>query len=328
MVGSMRVDQAHTSIRSRSPARTYDVRAIEGTAAREQPDTGTVRVPARTVAVVIASWSGDVERVLQSLDGQTFADFEVVVVRGVNPAGRARNLGVAQTRGEFILFVDDDAYFGGDRDLERLVESMRADPSIGVTGTSKLLPPDASRFQQRVAEEVPRWVYPVMERDTESNPTLDHYGFTGITTTCCLVRRSVFEEVGGFNEELQAGEDTEFFFRIRRAGYRFVIPGHCWVYHGPPSHVRALVRKGFSYGMGHAQEALLAPERRMQVVPLDRWYGKLLVALSPALFVPSLFISLYFDPKRQWRLGFRPLKALSTYATLYGYTWRWLSHSH
>ena len=62
----------------------------------------------------------------------------------------------------------------------------------------------------------------------------------------------------------------------------------------------------------------------MAVVPLDRWQGRLLLALSPLLFVPSLFVSRYFDPELAWRFGFRPLKALSTYATLYGYSWAWL----
>jgi hypothetical protein len=63
----------------------------------------------------------------------------------------------------------------------------------------------------------------------------------------------------------------------------------------------------------------------MDVVKLDRWHGKRLVLLSPLLFVPSLFISLYFDPVRHWRIGFRPIKALATYATLYGYTWGWFT---
>ena len=168
-------------------------------------------------------------------------------------------------------------------------------------------------------------VFPVMRVDTESNPPLDHYGYTGITTTCCLIRRSVFEQLGGFDERLATGEDTEFFFRVRLAGYRFIIPHDCWVYHEPPSSVPILVRKSFHYGAGHAREAQLAPERNMKIIALDRWYGKLVVGLSPLLFLPSLFVSRYFTPTPHWRVGFRPLKALSSFATLYGYAWSWFS---
>lgn len=276
------------------------------------------------VSVVVPSWRGEVQRLCDSLARQSYRNYEVIVVRGVAPAGRARNEGVRQASGTMIAFIDDDAYLGHERVLETLVAVMQDDPTIGVVGPSKLIPPDASRFQRRVAREIPRWVYPVLTRDTESNPPLGRYGFTGITTTCCLVHRHIVAEAGGFDEHLTTGEDTELFYRIRRAGYRFVIPADCWVYHDPPRNLSTLLRKSFHYGLGHAAEARKHVEREMDIVPLQRWYGKLLVALSPFLFVPSLFIGVYFEPTRHVRLGFRPLKALSTYATLYGYTWGWL----
>jgi cellulose synthase/poly-beta-1,6-N-acetylglucosamine synthase-like glycosyltransferase len=274
-------------------------------------------------AVIVPSWHGNAARLLAGLADQVGQDFTVEIVRGIHPAGTARNIGAARTTSEILVFIDDDAYLGHVRVLATMVDTLLADPTIGVVGPSKLLPPEASWLQRRIAVEVPRWVYPIAAEDTESNPPLDHYGFTGITTTCCAMRRSVFEEVGGFDEELITGEDTEFFYRLRRAGYRFVIPRDCWVHHPVPGSLRVLLRKSFNSGRGHAREARRAPGRNMDVVPLDRWYGKLFVLLAPLLFMPSLFVSFYFDPKRHVRLGFRPLKAISTYATLYGYTRAW-----
>jgi glycosyltransferase involved in cell wall biosynthesis len=276
-----------------------------------------------TVAIVVPSWLGDVDRVIESIERQTFRDYVVHVVTGVSPSARARNLGVTATSSELLLFIDDDAYFGHERVLEMLVATLQADSTIGVVGPSKVIPPDSTPLQQRIAVEVPRWVYPVLSADAESNPPLDCYGFTAITTTCCLLRRPVFEVLCGFDERLTTGEDTEFFYRLRRAGYRFVIPRDCWVYHDPPRRLSALLRKGFVYGMNHAWEARQGPERHMDIVPLDSWYGKLLILVSPMLFVPSVFVNLYFEPVRHLRVGCRPLKALSTYATLYGYAWGW-----
>ncbi len=277
-----------------------------------------------TVAVVIPSWHGEVARTLWSLEAQTYRRFAVEVVRRVSPAARARNRGVAVTGGEYILFLDDDAYLGHPAVLEQLVAALDADEGVGIAGPSKVLPADANWLQRRIAVEVPRWVFPVLDHATESNPPLDRYGFTGITTSCCLVRRGVFAAVGGFDERLPTGpEDTEFFFRVRQAGHRFVIPAHCRVDHAPPRHLLALLRKSFRYGAGHAHEARLSPGRGMALVPLDRWYGMAFVVLSPLLFIPSLFVAYYFDPVRRWHVGFRPFKAMSTYATLYGYTWGW-----
>ena len=244
------------------------------------------------------------------------------------PAGRARNEGVAQAYGELLVFVDDDAFLGHERVLETMVATIDADPTIGVAGPSKLLPADATWLQRRIAAEVPRWVYPVVSEDTESNPPMDSYGFTGITTTCCIVRRSVFDAVGGFDQSLETGEDPEFFFRIRRAGYRFVVPANCWVNHDPPRNLSSLLRKSFRYGAGHAIQARRNPERNMDVVPLSRWYGKLFVLISPLLFVPSIFVTYVFDPVRGLQFGFRPIKALSTSVTLYGYTYGWYTYDN
>jgi cellulose synthase/poly-beta-1,6-N-acetylglucosamine synthase-like glycosyltransferase len=276
------------------------------------------------VSVIVPSWSGEIGRLRTSLEAQTYQDYELIVVQAESPAGRARDLGVGRAKGEIIVFIDDDAYFGHERVLEMLISTLDADPTIGIVGPAKVLSPNATQLQRRIAEEVPRWIYPVVHEDTESNPPLNSYGYTGITTTCAAMRRAVFEQVGGFDEQLTTGpEDTEFFYRVRRAGYRFIIPRDCWVYHDPPGSLDALLRKSFRYGIGHAQEARKAPERGMGILRLERWYGKLLVLLSPLFFVPSMFVSLYFDPKRQVRIGFRPVKALSTYATLYGYVWGW-----
>lgn len=258
---------------------------------------------------------------------QTFKDVEVKVIVGVRPAARARNIGVAETSADFIVFVDDDARLGHDRVLERLVEVAESGPDVGIVGPSKILSPRASSLQRRIAREVPRWQFPVVERDVEANPPTDRHGSTGITTTCCLVPRRVFEEMDGFDEQLTTGEDPEFFFRVRQAGYRFVIPGRTWVYHDPPDAILPFLKRMFSYGRGHALEARKAPDRQMDLVRLRTWYGKLFVLLSPLLFLPSLFLSVYLEPRPHLEVGLRPFKALSTYSTLYGYAWGWFRAS-
>lgn len=290
----------------------------------DAPVPGPPHEPLPSISVVIPSLTGDVRRVRQSLENQSIRPVEINVVTGVRPAGHARNVGVAATGGELIMFIDDDAYVGHDDVLKQLVLTLVADPQVGVVGPSKLIPRAATWLQRQIAAQTPRWQFPVVDADLESNPPLRGYGFSGITTTCCLVRRSVFEQVGGFDPSLITGEDTDLFYRLRAVGYRFVIPHHSWVYHEPPRTLRTLLRKSFHYGIGHAQETKKSPERQMSVIRLDRWWGWLFVIGSPLLFPLSLFLSVFPDQARPLRVGFLPLKALSTYATLYGYAWGWL----
>jgi glycosyltransferase involved in cell wall biosynthesis len=275
------------------------------------------------VSVIIPSWTGRADRLLASLDKQTLRDVEVEVVRGVSPAARARNLGASRTRGEVLVFVDDDAYLGHPEVLERLVATLDRSPGAAVVGTSKLPPPDASRFRRAVARQVPRMSYPVLEQDTESNPPLRGYGFSAVTTTCCAIRRDVFEQLGGFDEALPTAEDTDFLHRVTQAGGTVVVAGRTWVHHDPPGSLGDLLRTSFGYGVGHALEVRKDPDRHMDVLRLDKAWGKLRLTFAVPALPFAFVIHYYFDPHRRLVLGLRPLKTLSTYAVLAGYTYGW-----
>ncbi len=276
------------------------------------------------ISIVIPSLNGDIAQVRASVLRQTVQDWELITVTGVRPAAKARNIGVARSSGELILFLDDDAELGNDHVLERMIGAMDA-PDIAVVGTSKILPPTSTWFQRRIAYEVPRWEYPVLPEHVESNPPLDSYGFSAATTTCCLVRRSALDEVGGFDERLRTGEDPELFHRLRAAGYRFMMAAQAWAFHAPPSELGPFLSKCFNYGAGHAQEARLDPSRGMALLPLERRWAWLVVLASPLTLLPMMFVDLQLEPTLRFRLAFRPVQAVARIATLFGYAWGWRS---
>jgi GT2 family glycosyltransferase len=278
------------------------------------------------VAVIIPSLDGETTALEAALERQTLRPAELVVVREVRPNGRARNLGVARTAAPLLVFIDDDALPGDNDLIERLVAPLLADPTIGVTGAAKLLPPDAPAFQRWAAREVPRIVHPPVNAPLESNPDPPSF-YCEITTTCCAMRREVFEQAGAFDETLVRGVDTEFFVRVRRATrdgrpYRFVLVPHAWTYHPAPATLRALLRKQFLYGYGHAQEV-----RRDRSRARGRWLSTPLHAAAFLLFrtlivLPNVFLP-YSYAAPSWRPGFKPLKALASYAGALGYVWGW-----
>jgi GT2 family glycosyltransferase/2-polyprenyl-3-methyl-5-hydroxy-6-metoxy-1,4-benzoquinol methylase len=56
--------------------------------------------------------------------------------------------------------------------------------------------------------------------------------YSAVTAACMLVRKAVFEEVGGFDEELAiAYNDVDFCLRVRQAGYRIVCAPDAQLYH-------------------------------------------------------------------------------------------------
>lgn len=277
------------------------------------------------VAVIIPSLDGVADALLASLARQTLPPAEIEVVRGVRPNGRARNHGVARTSAPLLVFIDDDATAGADDLLERLVAPL-ADTSVGVSGAAKLLPPGAPWFQRWAAREVPRVVHPVVETPLETNPDPPSF-YCEITTTCCAMRRSVFEQAGGFDETLLRGVDTEFFVRVRRLGYRFIQAPRTWAYHPAPATLRALLRKQFLYGFGHAQEVRRDPARARGRALRTPLHAAAFLLFRTAALLPNIFLP-YSYAAPSWRPGFRPLKALASYVSALGYVWGWYADRH
>jgi GT2 family glycosyltransferase len=236
------------------------------------------------ISAVIPTLSGFNARLLDALKDQTWPPDKIEVVQGVRPNGRARNLGILQTSGEFLILIDDDAIPAQRNLIEKLVLPLLADPKLGATGASRLIPPNSGRFQRWTAHQVSRIENPVVHAPVETRPDSQSYFYAHITTTCCAIRRSVFDEIGGFDEELTQGVDTDFFIRASGAGYTLRLEPDLWVYRGPES-------RPFMYLLLRS------------------------IAILPHIFLPFS----YAEP--DLRLGFKPLKALASYASALGYTW-------
>lgn len=122
-------------------------------------------------------------------------------------AARARNSGYRALCGmhpgiEFVQFVDGDCVLNSEWPAAALA-SFATDPKTAVVcGRRRERHPEASPYNQLCDME---WDTPV-----------------GVADSCggdALMRRSAFEEVGGFNDRLIAGEEPELCLRLRQAGW-------------------------------------------------------------------------------------------------------------
>ena len=207
------------------------------------------------VSVIIPSLDGYrdgcVPRLLASVESQTFRDFEMHVVKGVSPQGRAINKGAALARGEILLILDDDSRIADESVFQRLVDALDADAMIGMAGASIVVPPEASAFQRRASTQFPRFNTPVVERVTDSD--LACHG-------CCAIPHRVFEEVGREREDIVRGLDPDLRVRLRDAGYRVVLVPNARIYHPLPDGWRKLIRVFFRNGVGSAYAWKFQPE--------------------------------------------------------------------
>jgi GT2 family glycosyltransferase len=130
---------------------------------------------------------------------------EVIAGRGAGPAA-ARNLGWRRATAEWVAFLDDDVVPGPSwlADLARDLEGLGA---------------EVAASQGRVRVPLPPWRRPTdWERNVRGLETARW------ATADMAYRRSVLQEVGGFDERFPRAyrEDADLGLRVVRAGYRIV----------------------------------------------------------------------------------------------------------
>jgi glycosyltransferase involved in cell wall biosynthesis len=127
----------------------------------------------------------------------------------------ARNLGLAQARGELIAFIDaDDLWLPGKLSLQ--VGYLQAHPDISIVfgGFQRWLASADKRFDvppcppikptSHALAQPSGWIYTDLLLDSV------------VHIITALVRRSVFDTVGVFDTQLPTGEDYDFWLRASR----------------------------------------------------------------------------------------------------------------
>ncbi len=271
--------------------------------------------PAVSIIINTYNRAEQLERCIESLEGQTYRNFEVVVVNGPSTdntitamerfRGRikflqtesrvlsvSRNCGIAAASGDLVAFIDDDAIAHPDW-LDAAIPAFD-DPEVGSGGGL---------------------VYAMSDGRVEfGNGQLDRNGFVrainpepgtawdwseGWLNTVrgcnCVFRATALRDIGGFDEEIEYYHDeADVVMRLRVAGFKTVHRPRAIVYHEAAySHNRSsrydlnwfvIVKNGF-------------------YVPLKNHQGTDERARTALLIAHSLFNERLKHPWCWWRTG-------------------------
>ncbi len=193
------------------------------------------RYPAFEV-LVVDNQSSDPET-LAWFEDVSAADSRVRVLRFDQAFNfsRINNFAVERAHGDLIGLVNNDIEVTDGQWLhEMAVQALRKE--VGAVG-AKLYYPDGRIQHAGVIVGylgVAGHAYCGKPRDYpgQMGRALLAQNFTAVTAACLLVRKSVYQEVGGMNEDLDvAFNDVDFCLRLRAAGYRNVWTPHAELTH-------------------------------------------------------------------------------------------------
>ncbi|MCH5275106.1 MAG: glycosyltransferase [Lachnospiraceae bacterium] len=145
------------------------------------------------------------------------------------------NLGAERAKGDLLLFLNDDMEILFPNWLSLLAEKALL-PYAGAVG-AKLLYPDSDMIQHVGITNLR--VGPVHKLQFLSDKEEHYYGrnrgvhnMLAVTGACLMVRAQVFQQVGGFSEELAvAFNDVDLCYRIYEEGYYNIQRNDVTLYH-------------------------------------------------------------------------------------------------
>jgi len=184
-------------------------------------------------SVVIPAYNEEkyIYETLRALRNQTFQDFEVIVKDGDSKdrttetaqkfadkvvrapdqsAADARNQGARYAKGDTLVFIDADTFLPIEA-LERFNKLLGKEDVVGVS--CRKIPLNRGFLD--------RLLYEFVNFSTYVSCKLKLGGAHG---NCMLIRRPVFEQIGGFNPDIIVAEEQDLVRRALRFGhYMFLL---------------------------------------------------------------------------------------------------------
>ncbi len=185
-------------------------------------------------AIVVLDFDGHEDEVLAMHTAYPFVTF--LRNKGRHGAGRARNVGAARARGQFLLFLDADDFMHPTA-LERLVGEADeyGEPVVvysDYTGhafietglaeqmrrAGRLLSYDPHDSYAHISYEAFEYDCERAQRQPDAKSKDEPYLWCLVSS---LVPRRLHDEIGGFDEEMESWEDWDYWLRLARKGICF-----------------------------------------------------------------------------------------------------------
>lgn len=167
---------------------------------------------------------------------------------------RANNLGARSAKGEFLLLLNPDTEFTHDT-IRIMLEGLQSLPQAGALGC-RLLNADGT-LQTTSVMPFPTILNQLLDSE-HLRMKFRHWRMWGMSAlyadppvpaevealsgACILIRRKVFEQVGGFSEQFfMYSEDLDLGYKIKRAGHpAYYYPGTTLIHYGGGSSTQAV----------------------------------------------------------------------------------------
>ena len=180
-----------------------------------------------------------------------YADqLKLVRYQGEFNFSRACNLGAAHAQGDLLLFMNNDMEVVDADWLKAMVQWFDM-PDVGVVGPKLLYPNRRLQHAGIILGMGGIAAHIFREKSENINSVIGaakwYRNVTAVTGACLLIRRTLFEQVDGFDESYHLNySDVDLCLKAREADYRIVYtPQSVLIHHESVTHVGRIPREDF-----------------------------------------------------------------------------------
>jgi glycosyltransferase involved in cell wall biosynthesis len=186
---------------------------------------------------IVAVNDGSTDDTPRLLERHAQADSRIRVVSQVNRGlAAARNAGLREARGEFVCFLDADDVLLPDK-FEKQVRYLGENSGVDLVYSDYFISNTELELTGLIATRIPKG-------DMRAAYVRKNW-FACMTP---LVRRSLIDKVGEFDETLRASEDWDYWIRCASAGVFGYLPGPVAIYRSHPAQMHTDGGRMFNAG--------------------------------------------------------------------------------
>ncbi|MBT9150137.1 MAG: putative mycofactocin biosynthesis glycosyltransferase MftF [candidate division WS2 bacterium] len=155
--------------------------------------------------------------------------------------GYARQSALEHATGKYVALLDADGFITNKNWAEKMLSNFTGDRIAAVFSLSRAINSESSIARY--------WDY--LTTTALIPGQITHGAGTGNT----LIKKSVLDEVGGFDKRLRNAEDSDLSEKISKKGYVFYYEPDCLMSREQPSSIKEVLKKEIDYTFWHGKRA-------------------------------------------------------------------------
>lgn len=223
--------------------------------------------PKFSIIIPIRVENDYLKETLKHLHSQSYKSYEILVITDKisntsNPSIK-RNIGAKMAKGDYLAFLDDDSYPHHDW-LQNTFQLITNHPDFSAFCGPALTPPNDDIYQQASGYVWSSFLGSggagIYRSQISSPRFVDDY-----PTVNFIVKKTVFDQIGGFNPSHWPGEDTIFCLDLINQSHKIYYHPSIIVYHHRRSVFRQHLAQTNRYALHRGHFARIYPKNSLKL---------------------------------------------------------------